>query len=327
MIRPELQICAAVALDLVLGDPRKLPHPVQLIALIAERFERIFRRWFSDGKKAGAATWLLTVAFSGGTVLLLVWTAILIHPAAYIAVSVYLLYTTIAARGLSAHCMDVYRALASGSIEKGRASLSLIVSRDTSDLDREAVVRSTVESMSENFSDGVVAPLFYGVLGGPVLAMVYKTLSTMDSMFGYKTPKYLEFGYVPAKADDAANFLPARISALIVGLGAPASGGRVKEVIDVVRKDARKHASPNSGFPEAAFAGALGIRFGGRYRYFGKFESKPVIGKDKGDIDIDIILRARRLLWLSYALSLLIFLGLRVGLSALLRAAFMPAPA
>ena len=320
----ELQICLAVLLDLFFGDPRKVPHPVQIIGAAALRFEKIFRRRFRHEKRAGAFTWFLTICLTGAVVLFMLWGSLLLHPAAFAAVSAVILYTTVAARGLSRHCMDVYRALSRGDLAEARKKLSLIVSRDTSELDEAAVIRSTVESLAENLSDGVIAPIFYAVLGGPAAAMIYKAMSTMDSMFGYTTPEYIEFGYVSAKADDAANYLPARLTVLILAAAAVFTGEDGRRALTVVRKDAKKHASPNSGFPEAAMAGSLGLRFGGTYSYFGKSETKPVIGEDLRPVDVSLILRARRMLWVSLVLFLAVSLGARFGLGLLYGRFFLP---
>ena len=198
--------------------------------------------------------------------------------AAGFAVAVFLAWTCLAARSLHGESRLVAEALARGDIGEARRYLSYIVGRDTADLDEPEIWRATVETVAENTSDGVIAPLFYLMLGGPVLALAYKAVNTLDSMVGYKNDRYLLFGWASARCDDLANWLPARLTGLLMVLAAPFTGLSLTGAWWIMVRDGRNHASPNSGIPEAAAAGALGVQLGGTNRYFGKPVAKPTIG-------------------------------------------------
>jgi len=301
----EYQMLAAFGLDLLLGDPRRLPHPVKLIGRFALALEAPLRRRISNARMAGVAAAVLVVACAG----LITWAAIhcaaLLHPAAGDAVSVLLLYTTFAARDLLRHSRNVYRALKAGDMQGAREAVSMLVGRDTKDLDERGVSRAAVESVAENLIDGVTAPIFFAALGGPVAAMMYKAASTLDSTFGYKTERYLFFGWASARLDDAANYLPARLTVPFIAIAAAVSGFRPVGALRVCLRDGGKHPSPNAGLGESAVAGALGVQLGGLNYYGGEPEEGALMGDPVRPLDRRSILSANILAFMTAALFLL----------------------
>jgi adenosylcobinamide-phosphate synthase len=233
--------------------------------------------------------------------------ATLLHPWLGSLVSILLLYTTIAPRDLVRHSTEVYTPLAAGDLPEARRRVGMIVGRDTAALDEAGVARATVESVAESMVDGVTAPLFFAVLGGPMGAMLYKAINTMDSMFGYKNERYRAFGWAAARLDDLANFLPARLTSLMIPAAAFLLRFDAKGSFSILLRDRRKHASPNSGHTEAAVAGALGVQLGGPSPYFGRMVEKPTLGEAVRSIEPQDILRANRLMLLSSAITLLFF--------------------
>jgi adenosylcobinamide-phosphate synthase len=289
---------AAFLLDLLLGDPQWFPHPVRLVGKLATATERLFRGMrFLPLRVAGILTAMMVIATTVAVVQLLVWQAARLHPLAGLIVSVLLLYFAIAPRDLAAHAAAVRDALLSGDLELARRKVAMMVGRDTSSLDEEGVARAAVESVAENTSDGVTAPLFYGILFGPAGAWLYKASNTLDSMFGYRNERYREFGWASARFDDLLNWLPARLTVLAV-VGAafilrldPAAS------IRSVRLCARRHESPNAGYPESAFAGALGVTLGGARSYGGVTKTVPTLGIREGAMEAATITRAMRLMY------------------------------
>ena len=243
------QILAAVAVDLVLGDPRWLPHPVRGIGWLAKRLETPLRTLFRNEWIAGVMAVLLVV----GTTTLLSWEAIhlagVAHPLAGDILSILVIYTSIAPRDLIRHSMQVYQSLKAGDLPLSRTRVSWIVGRDTANLDEAGVTRAAVECVAESTVDGVTAPLFFAILGGPAGAMAYRAINTLDSTFGYTTPRYLRFGWASARLDDLANYIPARLTAPLIGVAAAGMGLHPLLSWKVLRRDGRKHASPNSGLP------------------------------------------------------------------------------
>ncbi len=224
-----------------------------------------------------------------------------LHPAAGLIVEAVMTWQILAAKCLKVESMKVYRFLEKGKLEEARTAVSMIVGRDTAVLDAEGVAKAAVETVAENTSDGVIAPMLYTAFGSPVLGFLYKAVNTMDSMVGYKNEKYLYFGRAAAKLDDAVNFLPSRISAWLM-IGAAFLGGRcfsAKEALRIYKRDRRKHASPNSAQTEAVCAGALGIRLAGDASYFGKRVHKPYIGDAGRQTEYEDIRRANRLMYLT----------------------------
>lgn len=273
-------IIGAFLLDLLLGDPQGFPHPVRWIGALISVLEARLNRDQSSQKKlylgAGMVAIVLGIVY-GVTKGLLIFAESL-HPWVGTGVALLLAYTVLATRSLHQETDKVRRALDAGDLPRARKELSYLVSRDTEHLEEGEIVRGTLETIAENISDGVIAPLFYLFLGGVPLAMVYKAINTLDSMVGYKNDRYLYFGRAAAKLDDVANYIPARFSALMIALGALLIGQNGKRALETAIRDGRNHNSPNSGYPEAAAAGALGIRLGGNNYYFGEVVKKPYIG-------------------------------------------------
>ena len=278
-----LALTGAVILDLLIGDPLWLPHPVRWIGRAIERLEPRFRRIHPEPLFAGALMAACLVAFVWLVCFLLVRLAVWIHPAAGILVQTLLLYTCISARSLADAALAVGKALSDAGLAAGRNAVAMIVGRETDNLDETGVIRATVETVAENLVDGFVSPVVFAVLGGAPLAMAYKTINTLDSMIGYKNERYLLFGRFAARLDDAANYLPARLGVVFIALSSQFTNGRGKAALASAWKDGRAHSSPNAGYPEAAFAGALGLWMGGPNRYHGKRVDKPVIGKGLAD--------------------------------------------
>jgi adenosylcobinamide-phosphate synthase len=306
MIGLEYQILIAILLDQLLGDPRWLPHPVRIIGAACTGCERLTRALLPPFA-AGICSVALILGLTGATTWGMLAGATLLHPWLGSLVSILLLYTTIAPRDLVRHSTEVYTPLAAGDLPEARRRVGMIVGRDTAALDEAGVARATVESVAESMVDGVTAPLFFAVLGGPMGAMLYKAINTMDSMFGYKNERYRAFGWAAARLDDLANFLPARLTSLMIPAAAFLLRLDAKGALFILLRDRRKHASPNSGHTEAAVAGALGVQLGGPSPYFGRMVEKPTLGEAVRSIEPQDILRANRLMLLSSAITLLFF--------------------
>lgn len=301
----------AFLLDLLLGDPQWFPHPVRLVGKLATGAEFIFRRMsFLPLRLAGALAAAAVITATVATVLALQGLAYVFHPVAGIAMSVVLLYFAIAPRDLYSHAAAVRDALRKGDLGLARRKVAMMVGRDTSTLDAEGVARATVESVAENCSDGVIAPMLYGLFFGPTGAWLYKASNTLDSMFGYRNERYREFGWASARFDDLMNLMPSRLSVLAVAGAAfilrldPAGAFRS------VKAGARRHESPNAGYPEAAFAGALGVTLGGERSYGGVTKTVPTLGLCDGAMDAGTLTRAMRLMYAASALFLAAGTGL-----------------
>lgn len=302
-----LALCAGVCADALAGDPRCLPHPVVYIGKLIVWLEQRLRRAADSPARqaaAGAALVCVVCSLSFWGAWAVVWLAERLGPWAGWAVQAFVCFQLIAARGLYDAGRAICRPLAAGDLPGARAALSMIVGRDTDSLSLDAVVRAAVESVAENTSDGVVAPLFWFALAGAPGAMLYKAINTMDSMLGYKNEKYLYFGRVAARLDDAANFVPARLTALLLVLGAAFIGADAGGAVRTCWRDHALHTSPNAGWPEAAAAGALGLRLGGPSSYGGVVVDKPYIGQALRAPEPADIMRACRLLCAATLLAL-----------------------
>ena len=310
MIALEYQIGAALLLDLLLGDPRWLPHPVRFMGWLALVLEDFCRRLVQNQRLAGSLAVLGVLAITGSAVAALLAGAGMLHPLARDLASIYLLFTSVATRALLKHSAAVYQALHAGDLAEARQRVAMIVGRDTAGLDEAGVARAAVESVAESTVDGITAPLFFAALGGPLGAMLYKAVNTMDSTFGYKNERYLHFGWAAARLDDLANLLPARLTGLLVVAAARLLGHDAGASFAILRRDRLKHASPNSGHTEAAVAGALGIALGGANYYFGKLVEKPTIGTASRPITADHIRQANRLTLVTVALAAALLLAL-----------------
>ena len=309
-----IQLLAAFGLDLILGDPPSWPHPVRGIAWLAWRGETMTRRWLPE-RLAGIVT-VAVVLFGTG---LAAWGAIrlaaMAHPWCGWLASVLVLYSGIALRDLDRHARKVHDALVASDLVAARQRVGMIVGRETESLDQAGVCRATVESVAENLVDGVSAPLVWAAVGGPVGIALYKAVNTMDSLFGYKNERYRRFGWAPARLDDLANWLPARLTAMLVVVAAWLLRLDWRGAWGIWKRDRRQHASPNSGQTEAAVAGALGIRLGGPSRYFGTVVEKPCLGEARESIGPRHILASIRLLLATSVLCLggAVALGLAMG--------------
>lgn len=322
MLTFELQLLIALGLDLLLGDPRWFPHPVRIIGWFCVRLESLFRRLVVNQRLAGILTVLAVLMLTLAPVATLLLTTKWISTLLMEALTIFLLYTCMAARDLIRHSQAVFIALqieGEAGLQAGRQAVAMIVGRDTAVLERDGVIRATVETVAENMVDGVTAPLFFAVAGATLARFIgldpitvaalaaigYKAVNTMDSMFGYKNPRYLAFGWAAAKLDDVCNFIPARLSGLLLAAASFLLGLDWKSAFHVFFRDRLRHASPNSGHPEAAMAGALGVQLGGEAVYFGQTVVKPTIGKPTREPVAADIPRANRLMLTGSALVLL----------------------
>lgn len=287
----EEQIAAALLADFLFGDPRWLPHPVRAMGRFAIALEAPMRGLISSARLAGVVTVCLVVGVSGALSYALLETAGRAAPWLHDAASILLFYTCFAAHDLARHALDVYHALSSG-VERARQSVARMVGRDTAALEEPGIVRATVESVAENTVDGVTAPLIFAFAGGPVLAMMYKAASTLDSTFGYRNERYLHFGWASARLDDVAAWIPARLTLPLICLGAALTGGSPARAWKSGLRDGPKHASPNAGLSEAAFAGALGVQLGGPLYRRGEMLDMPYLGDPVEPLHRRHILRA-----------------------------------
>ena len=301
-------VIASMFLDWLLGDPRWLPHPVVAIGRLVAALERLLRRFVANERFGGVLLLVLVVGITAGTAWGVVRGAWLLHPAAGFAVEAALGWTCLAARSLHGESGRVAGAIARGDLPAARHALSLIVGRDTEALPEPEIWRGAVETVAENTSDGVIAPVFWLMIGGAPLALAYKAVNTLDSMVGYKNERYLRFGWASARFDDLANLVPARLTGGLMALAAPLIGLSGRNAWRIMLRDGRNHSSPNSGIPEAAAAGALGVQLGGTNSYFGKPVAKPVIGDPLKPLDAAAWQGAVRLMYGSEGLILL-FLG------------------
>lgn len=299
---------AALILDLLLGDPPRMPHPVRLIGRAVSLGEARLHTGVPDADlRRGAILAVAVIVASALAAWVLIAAASMLSSALGEAAAVVLAWTTLALRGLDDAAAKVERALGAGDIAPARAAMPALVGRDPDALDRDAMVRATVESVAENCSDGVIAPLFYLFVGGPVLAIGYKAVNTLDSMIGYRDARYLYFGRAAAWIDDAANWLPARLAAFVLAAAAALMLGRGGAALRACRADARKHLSPNAGFPEATMAGALGIELGGDAVYGGEVEHRARLGRAERAPRVDDIATARRLMRVAVAIAFVAF--------------------
>jgi adenosylcobinamide-phosphate synthase len=313
-MRLAVQIAAAYGLDLLCGDPRWLPHPVRLIGRFATSIEAPLRKLIPNARLAGVAAATLVVGATAAAAAVAVTAACHVHPQVGDVVSIILLYTTFATRDLMAHANVVYKALAQRDLPLARVLVSRIVGRDTACLDEQGVVRATVESVAENTVDGVTAPLFFAALGGPVLALAYKAVSTLDSTFGYKNEGYLKFGWASARLDDLAAWIPSRLTFPLIVLSAAIVGMRPMGAWNLGLRDCRKHASPNSGFAEAAAAGALGVQLGGSLLRGGQVVQLPHMGEPVEALKTYHIRRAVILMLVTSLLTVALLLSARAAI-------------
>ena len=305
---------AGFLLDQLLGDPAWIYHPIRMIGYLISWLEKKLYREGGSARtlrRRGTMLWVLTVGISTTVPCLLLFVASRIHPVCAWMLETFWCWQLLAARSLKAESLKVQEALTYGTLDDGRRAVSMIVGRDTGHLTEEGVVKAAVETVAENTSDGVIAPLFYLMIGGAGLGFFYKAVNTMDSMLGYKEETYLYIGRTAAKADDAVNYIPARISALLMIAGAFLCGMDGKQAWKIFLRDRRKHASPNSAQTESVCAGALRIQLAGDACYFGKRYKKETIGDPLRSVEAEDIRRAVRLMYATEILTLFLFGSLR----------------
>ena len=306
-------------LDWIFGDPVWLYHPVRIIGKWIAFLEKILRKLVGDQegneKKlliAGGILWILVILASAAVPMGILYLAEKFSPCAAFVLECFWCYQLLAARSLGKESKKVYKKLIQDDLPGARLAVSMIVGRDTENLTVEGVTKAAVETVAENTNDGVIAPLIYMLIGGPILGFVYKAVNTMDSMLGYKNEKYLYFGRVAAKMDDVAGFIPARISALLMILASCLLGMDGKNALWIWKRDQRKHASPNAAQTEAVCAGALQVQLAGDAWYFGVKHEKETIGDPIRKIEPKDILRSEKLMIGTEVLTFLLFGGIRL---------------
>ena len=306
-------------LDWIFGDPVWLYHPVRIIGKWISFLEKILRKFAGDQegneKKlliAGGILWILVILASAAVPMGILYLAEKLSPCAAFVLECFWCYQLLAARSLGKESKKVYKKLIQDDLSGARVAVSMIVGRDTENLTVEGVTKAAVETVAENTNDGVIAPVIYMLIGGPILGFVYKAVNTMDSMLGYKNEKYLYFGRVAAKMDDVAGFIPARISALLMILASCLLGMDGKNALWIWKRDRRKHASPNAAQTEAVCAGALQVQLAGDAWYFGVKHEKETIGDPIRKIEPKDILRSEKLMIGTEVLTFLLFGGIRL---------------
>ena len=301
-------VLGGFVLDALFGDPAWLPHPVVYMGKAISKLEKFLRPRLPktpQGELLGGA--IVAFCLPVGTFLLtglVCWGAARLHPLLGLAVQMFWCGQALAARGLVQESTNVYKELKKPDLPGARKAVSRIVGRDTAELTAEGVTKAAVETVAENASDGVIAPLLYMLIGGAPLALTYKAINTMDSMLGYKNEKYLYFGRVPAKLDDVANYIPSRLAGLLWVAAAAFTHNDAKGAWKIWRRDRRNHASPNSAQTESACAGALGVQLAGPAYYFGEYYAKPTIGDALRPIEPEDILRANQMMYVANSFAL-----------------------
>lgn len=311
----ELSILAVVlgfVLDLLIGDPHWLYHPIRLVGALISALEKLLRGVFPKNKNgeltAGIFLLALTAGITTGCAWGLLYLAGRIHPWVRFALETVMCYQLLATKALKDETMKVYTALSRGDLKQARYAVSMVVGRDTEVLDETGVTKAAVETVAENASDGVIAPLLFLAIGGAPLGFFYKAVNTMDSMVGYKNDKYLYFGRAAARFDDVLNYIPARLSGALMSAAASFCGVDAGNAWKIFLRDRRNHSSPNSAHTEAAAAGALHIQLAGNAYYFGKLYEKPTIGDPDRPVEYEDIRRVNRLLYATAVLTLIVFM-------------------
>ena len=309
-------LCIGFAIDLIVGDPHSIPHPVIFIGKLITVIENLVRKMFPKTVRgenfAGFILWLLVVAVSTAVPALLLWMCYGISVWLGLVIESIMCAQILATKSLKDESMKVYDALQTRDIERSRYAVSMIVGRDTENLDDKAVARAAVETVAENTSDGIVAPMLFLAIGGAPLGFFYKAVNTMDSMLGYVEMPYKNIGLVPAKMDDIVNYIPARLSAFVMLAAGWLMTLDVKNGWRIFKRDRYNHASPNSAQTESVCAGLLGLRLAGDAWYHGELHKKKFIGDALREIEYEDIKRACRLLYVTAVLSLILFGGLKL---------------
>ena len=309
-------LCIGFGIDLIVGDPHTLPHPViligKLISAIEKAVRKIFPKTVCGENVAGGVLWLLVVTISIAVPALFLWLCYGLNTWLGLALESIMCAQILATKSLKDESTKVHDALKTGDIEKSRYAVSMIVGRDTESLDDKAVTRAAVETVAENTSDGIVAPLLFLAIGGAPLGFFYKAVNTMDSMLGYVEMPYKNIGLIPAKMDDVMNFIPARFSAFLMLVGGWILRLNVKNGWKIFKRDRFNHASPNSAQTESVCAGLLGLRLAGDAWYHGQLHKKKYIGDALREIEHEDIPRACRLLYATAILALLVCGGIKL---------------
>lgn len=299
-------------LDLLVGDPHWLYHPIRLVGHLIHGLEQLLRRLFPKTDQgelaAGGLLLVLTAGITSSVAWGLLFLAGRVHPYLRFGLEMVMCYQLLATKALKDETMKVYRALKEGDVEGARHAVSMVVGRDTAALDDIGITKAAVETVAENTSDGIIAPLLFLVVGGPVLGYFYKAVNTMDSMVGYKNERYLHFGRAAAKFDDILNYIPARLSAVLMICASGLLRMDAGNAWRIYLRDRYQHSSPNSAHTEAVTAGALHIQLAGNAYYFGKLHEKPTLGDADRPVEYEDIRRANRLLYGTAILALTVFL-------------------
>ena len=310
-----IMVVAGFWLDLLLGDPHSWPHPVKVMGRLIYYLTNKFNQpAYSSHQKRwlGIMTWIITVGLSGIIIYFILYLC-RFNQLLYLLVGTYFSYTCISTQQLAIEARKVIKLLQKNDLALARQQLAMIVGRDTKNLNREEILKATIETVAENTSDGVIAPLCYLMLGGPTLGIIYKSINTLDSMIGYNNEKYRDFGRFAAKCDDLVNYLPARITWLLLIISGWILQGDVHEAWLVGKRDCKKHLSPNSAFPEAVVAGMLHLQLGGPHYYFGKLVNKPYIGDDfQVMVNVNHLKKTITMLYVTAIIALIILVGLRL---------------
>lgn len=313
LILPVLACTAGFLLDAVFGDPEWICHPVRIIGQWISYLERGLRKRAGNRlTEAGALLWLGTAVPAFAVPAGILFLAGKLHPALRFAAETFWCYQIFAARSLCRESGKVYDRLKEQDLQGARRAVSMIVGRETAGLSAEGVAKAAVETVAENTSDGVTAPMLYMLIGGAPLGFLYKAVNTMDSMVGYKNETYIRFGKIPAKMDDLFNYLPARITAVFMILSAFLTGLDGKNALRIYCRDRRRHASPNAAQTESVCAGALGVQLAGDAVYFGRTYHKELIGDRRREVEPEDIKRACRLMYVTSVLMLVFWGGLRI---------------
>ena len=310
---PAIPLILGFLLDCIIGDPYNMPHPIKLIGRLIGGLEKLVRRHMKNLRAGGTLLALTVISLSTLAPLVLLLVCYRINVILGVVIETVLCCYMLAARCLRNESMKVCKAAGSGDTEAARKAVSMIVGRDTAVLDRDGIIRAAVETVAENTSDGVTAPLFYMGIGGAVGGFFYKSVNTMDSMIGYKDEKYADLGRFAAKLDDVLNFIPSRLTALLMVLTAPLFRLDGRNAYRIWKRDRMKHASPNSAQTESACAGALHVRLAGDAWYFGKLHKKQYIGDDDRPIEAEDIRRSNRLMYGSSVAMLIISAAFRAA--------------
>ena len=310
-----LYVFSAYLVDLAVGDPRWIPHPVVFMGKAIEGLEWLLRRFAkspSGLRAAGAVTAAVLLVGSWFITFNLLKWMFTVHFWLGSALSVWLISTTMAARGLAGAAGEIFQLLQTGDLAEARRKVGWIVGRDTGKMDSGDITRATVETVAENIVDGIISPLFYAFIGGTPLAMAYRAVNTLDSMVGYKNERYIHFGMASARLDDLANFIPARLTGILLLGAAFLLKMNPKRALAAIQRDAPGHPSPNSGIPESAVAGALGVRLGGLNYYHGRESFRAYMGEDLTPLEPQHIKQAIKLMYMTSALAVLIGLLISV---------------